>query len=341
MNIWCDNVNTGTPSVQTASTDGDAGNAKSPTKKCAPSTWNVKLVGDMSSLLGGTACVDADWGKLNAAGVSYDDMNSWDVSGATDMKELFSGAAKFNLPLNGWNVAKVTDMESMFKNAAVFDQDLNAWDVVSATKLTSMFKGAAVFNQSLNSWNVAKVTDMSGLFSGAKLFSKEIGSWNTAKVTKMNLMFKDADLFAQNINDWDVSKVTSMKNMFQNTAIFPVLSESQFNAPLNAWNVAKVTDAAGMFDGAALFNQDLRAWDVGTNDAVNVAGVAADYGIVSGVVAKYALMFKGTGMSDCNKKIIHNKMEALPADPVVDFDGATQDAAGTGQDWSYPNLVCP
>ena len=286
-------------------------------------------------------------------------------------QELFSGAAKFNLPLNGWNVAKVTDMEvrlppaprgvgirrgggrgsrstlrpcpsqSMFKNAAVFDQDLNAWDVVSATKLTSMFKGAAVFNQSLNSWNVAKVTDMSGLFSGAKLFSKEIGSWNTAKVTKMNLMFKDADLFAQNINDWDVSKVTSMKNMFQNTAIFPVLSESQFNAPLNAWNVAKVTDAAGMFDGAALFNQDLRAWDVGTNDAVNVAGVAADYGIVSGVVAKYALMFKGTGMSDCNKKIIHNKMEALPADPVVDFDGATQDAAGTGQDWSYPNLVCP
>merc|ERR1711865_927661 len=212
-------------------------------------------------------------------------------------------------------VAKVTDMESMFKNAAVFDQDLNAWDVVSATKLTSMFKGAAVFNQSLN-------------------------SWNAAKVTKMNLMFKDADLFAQNINDWDVSKVTSMKNMFQNPAIFPVLSESQFNAPLNAWNVAKVTDAAGMFDGAALFNQDLRAWDVGTNDAVNVAGVAADYGIVSGVVAKYALMFKGTGMSDCNKKIIHNKMEALPADPVVDFDGATQDAAGTGQDWSYPNLVC-
>ena len=84
MNIWCDNFNTGTPSVQTASTDGDAGNAKSPTKKCAPSTWNVKLVGAMDNVIGISTCVVADWGLLTA-GVSYDDMNSWDVSGATDM----------------------------------------------------------------------------------------------------------------------------------------------------------------------------------------------------------------------------------------------------------------
>ena len=229
----------------------------------------------------------------------------------------------------------------MFQGAAVFDQDLNAWDVVSATNLNSMFKGAAVFNQSLNSWNVAKVTNMASAFEGAALFSKEIGSWNTAEVTDMNLMFKDASRFAQNLNDWDVAKVASMANMFQNTAPAGGVKPSQFNAPLNAWNVAKVTDAAGMFDGAILFNQDLRAWDVGTNDAANVAGVAADYGIVSGIAAKYENMFKGTGMSNCNKKIIHNKMEALPADPVVNFDGATEDAAATTQDWSYPNLVCP
>merc|ERR1712166_505944 len=232
-------------------TDGAAGNAKSPTKKCAPSTWNVKLVGAMDNVIGISTCVVADWGKLTA-GVSYDDMNSWDVSGVTDMNRLFAGAAEFNLPLNGWNAAEVTDM---------------------------------------------------------------------------NLMFKDASQFAQNLNDWDVAKVASMANMFQNTAPAgnpPTVLPSQFNAPLNAWNVSAVENAADMFNGATLFNQDLSAWDFGTN-------VAPKSGIVKlapGDTSKFDDMFKGTTtMSNCNKKGIHNKFEAAPRSLLVVFDKATGAAA--------------
>ena len=235
----------------------------------------------------------------------------------------------------------------MFFGAAVFDQDLSAWDVGSATSLKQMFRGTSdtvtnVYNQSLNAWNVAKVTDMEGVFADTKYFSKEIGSWNTAKVITMKDMFKGATAFAQNLNDWDVGKVATMNQMF--------MGATMFNAPVNAWNVAKVEDTISMFNGATLFNQDLGAWDVGTNNFANVAGVAADYGIVKLAPAgghtggnpatnsKFLDMFTGTtSMSDCNKKAIQNKFVAAPRSLGVVFDPAITPTAG----WSYPNLVCP
>ena len=47
----------------------------------------------------------------------YGEINNWDVSKVTDMKEMFSfplnGAHPFNQPLNNWNVSKVRDMGVM------------------------------------------------------------------------------------------------------------------------------------------------------------------------------------------------------------------------------------
>ena len=44
----------------------------------------------------------------------YGEINNWDVSKVTDMKEMFSfplnGAHTFNQPLNNWNVSKVRYM---------------------------------------------------------------------------------------------------------------------------------------------------------------------------------------------------------------------------------------
>merc|ERR1712166_811762 len=146
--------------------------------------------------------------------------------------------------------------------------------------------------------------NLNSMFKGAAVFNQSLNSWNAAKVTKMNLMFNGAALFAQNLNDW---------------------------------NVAKVADTISMFEGATLFNQDLSAWDVGTNNGANLNPVIANYGIVGGAITQFADMFKGTTMSNCNKKAIHNKFEAAPRSLSVDFDGATGDAT----DWSFPNLVCP
>ena len=60
----------------------------------------------------------------------YGEINNWDVSKVTDMKEMFSfplnGAHTFNQPLNNWNVSNVEDMENMFENARSFNQPLHA-----------------------------------------------------------------------------------------------------------------------------------------------------------------------------------------------------------------------
>jgi hypothetical protein len=144
-------------------------------------------------------------------------------------------------------------------------------------------------------------------------------------------MFKGATIFKQNLNDWDVGAVTSMAGMFENAAAF--------NAPLNAWNVAVVEDANRMFANAGAFNQGLGAWDVGTNNFANVAGVAANYGLVE--TTKITDMFKGaTAMSDCNKKAIHNKYEAAPRSLNRDFNDPAHDATGDGSNWEFPNLAC-
>ena len=47
----------------------------------------------------------------------YGEINNWDVSKVTDMKEMFRNASSFNQPLNKWNVSKVTNMNDMFNEA--------------------------------------------------------------------------------------------------------------------------------------------------------------------------------------------------------------------------------
>ena len=58
---------------------------KDPLTRCAPSTWNVQSVTDMTNVIGASNCDVAEWGQLTN-GVSHDDINAWDVSGVTNME---------------------------------------------------------------------------------------------------------------------------------------------------------------------------------------------------------------------------------------------------------------
>ena len=60
---------------------------------------------------------------------SFDqDINAWNVSQATDMRQFFCRASAFNQPLGAWQVGRVRNMEQMFNELGDFDQDLNAWE---------------------------------------------------------------------------------------------------------------------------------------------------------------------------------------------------------------------
>ena len=226
----------------------------------------VYHAGDAPDLSGVT-----DMSNMFDSAAAFDgDLSSWDVSSVTDMNSMFSGASSFNQPLNDWGVSSVTDMNSMFSGASSFNQPLNDWVVSSVTDMSNMFQSASDFNQDLNDWDVSSVTDMNSMFSGARSFNQPLNDWVVSSVTDMSNMFQSASDFNQDLNDWDVSSVTDMNSMFSGA--------SDFNQPLNDWVVSSVTDMHNMFDVARSFNQPLNDWDVSSVASMsNMFHIASDF----------------------------------------------------------------
>jgi len=80
-------------------------------------------------------------------------INSWDVSGVTNLGSAFFNSLLFNQPLSNWVVSGVTlSMGSMFQGATSFNQDISSWDVSNAGFVGSMFFGASSFDQDLGAW---------------------------------------------------------------------------------------------------------------------------------------------------------------------------------------------
>ena len=177
----------------------------------------------------------------------------WDTSNITSFVNTFDGTV-FNQDITSWEVSGVTDMSDMFTNNTSFNQDIGLWNVSNVNTMFSMFNGATSFNQDIGSWDVSNVTNMGGMFAGATSFNQDIGSWDVSSVTNMQFMFSNATSFNQDIGLWDVSNVTNMFGVFN--------SATSFNQPLSGWNVSNVTSMQFMFRFASAFNQDIGLWDV-------------------------------------------------------------------------------
>ena len=235
-------------------------------------TYTVSVAGDLASInLGSTDSDnarllssieqwgDASWTTMNgtfhgARNMAYNADDAPDLSGVTDMANMFRTARSFNADLSSWNVSTITDMAFTFYNTVNFNGDISSWDVSSVTDMTGMFGSTASFNQDLSGWNVSSVTDMDSMFSEARAFNGDVSSWDVSSVTDMHHMFRLATAFNQDLSGWDVSSVTRMVHMF--------LGATAFNGDVSTWNVSAVTNMGQMFWGATAFNQDISGWDV-------------------------------------------------------------------------------
>ncbi len=215
-----------------------------------------------------------------------------DLSGVTDMSQMFFRASSFNDDISSWNVSTITNMGALFREAQAFNQDIGSWNVDMVTSMTSMFEGAASFNQNLNGWNVDAVTGMSRMFYSATAFNGDISNWHVENLTSFRFMFLGARDFNQDISGWQInttanvslegmfagatsfnqdisfkpgggnnggdawntSMVTSMRSTFSGTT---ALTQSIVN-----WDVANVTTMQSMFSGNTTFNQDISGWPV-------------------------------------------------------------------------------
>ena len=207
-----------------------------------------------------TSMQNAFYGANNMHVTATDAPN---LSGVTNMSQMFRDATSMNESINHWDTSTITNMSYLFYGdwyngtgwtSASFNQPLDNWNTSAVTDMSYMFYRASAFNQPLNNWDTSKVTNINGMFENAHSFNQSLNSWNTGAVTSMSYTFFSARAFNQPLDNWDTSKVTSMNQMFRLARVF--------NQPLTMWNTAAVTDMAGMFDAAGAFNQPLGSWNV-------------------------------------------------------------------------------
>ena len=157
-------------------------------------TWfHLNNAADASKLVSLDQWGTASWASMEnafsgASNMVYNAGDAPDLSGVTDMSNMFDSASSFNGDLSSWDVSKVTDMVwHVHQSPTDFNgRPLNSWDVSSVTNMNDMFTvrqllqpapqrlGCLVchlhelacsitppsFNQPLNSWDVSSVTNM-------------------------------------------------------------------------------------------------------------------------------------------------------------------------------------
>ena len=218
---------------------------------------------------------DIQWKSMNSAfwgatNMVYRATDAPDLSGVTDMSQMFAFAVSFNGGISEWDVSGVTDMSEMFRDARSFNGDISEWDVSGVTDMSQMFFGTDSFNGDISEWDVSGVTDMYGMLGNAYSFNGDLSEWDVSGVTDMYGMFGYAAYFNGDLSDWDVSSVTNMSAMFA--------SASSFNGDISEWDVSGVTDMEGMFFGADSFNGDISPWDVsGVTDMSGMFGYADSF----------------------------------------------------------------
>ena len=67
------------------------------------------------------------------------DLNDIDVSGITDMSNLFYNLDPHNIDISEWDVSNVKNMRFMFQFCKHFNSNLSNWDVSNVKDMTEMF----------------------------------------------------------------------------------------------------------------------------------------------------------------------------------------------------------
>lgn len=105
-------------------------------------------------------------------------------------------------PIDTWDVSGVTDMEGIFLGFTTFNDYIGDWDVSNVTNMTAMFYGAQAFNQDISSWNVEKVTSMTEMFTDAGIRATFLQFWSPFSLTVATGFMTLTDT-AQNTTDYD------------------------------------------------------------------------------------------------------------------------------------------
>jgi surface protein len=128
-------------------------------------------------------------------------VDQWGNIAWTSMERAFSGASNLTIFAgDSPDLSGVTNMSEMFYFAWNFTGDLSTWDVSSVTNMSEMFYFAENFTSDLSTWDVSSVTNMSEMFYFAENFTSDLSAWDVSSVTNMSSMFHEADNFTSDLS---------------------------------------------------------------------------------------------------------------------------------------------
>lgn len=136
---------------------------------------------------------------------------------------LLSNCAKLSsVPaINSWDVSGVTNLSGAFLNSLLFDSPLSNWDVSGVTSIGLVFQGATSFNQDISSWDVSNTGFMGSMFFDATSFDQNLGAWTFKDSCNVTFIFNNSGMSDANValclEGWDsVGQGTSVDatNMF-------------------------------------------------------------------------------------------------------------------------------
>ena len=210
--------------------------------------YNATDVPDLSSV------TDMSHMFRSTDGFSSGDLSGWNVSGVTDMRNMFSSSS-YTGDLSSWDVSSVTYMQNMFSRASSFNSDLSGWNVSAVNNMDGMFFRASSFNSDLSGWNVSSVASMQNMFLYASSFNSDLSGWNVSAVLRMNDMFSGATSFEQNLGPWYI--VLDSDTISYPTQTLEIMAQNSF---LGRQNPVYGLGVGGDFD---LFVVDVDAGTLG------------------------------------------------------------------------------
>lgn len=144
------------------------------------------------------------------------DVSSWGPLRLGNSGGYFKGAANFNVSATAPpNLTGTTDLSEMFSGATAFNADVSGWDVSGVTDMSAMFSGSG-FTGDVAGWDVSSVTSMGGMFSDTG-FNGDVSQWQTTSLVDVNNMFKSS-AFTGDISGWDITGVTNASGLLQDIA---------------------------------------------------------------------------------------------------------------------------
>ena len=241
------------------------------------------------------------------------DLETWDVTNVTSLKNFLSGRTDFNKNLSAWKTPHLNNITGIFNQLTTIPFNIDNWDFSNVLIGDSVFKGLNLSNVDLSKLKFTQMLTADYMYQntiGISKFNLQAAN-NTSSITTAIGLFKDATLNNQIINN-DFRELVYANSMFENA----LLNNCNINLTL-----PKCIDVSSMFKNATLINTTinltftcLEAFVSGFDNAIIDASsrINIDFGLKGKVNCNY--IFYKSNIKYDNLDNIINTSNILYAD---------------------------